>query len=185
MKAATYARYGPPDVVRIADVEKPAPKDNEVLLKVCAASVNPYDWHFLRGTPYFVRLSTGLGKPKNTQLGADVAGVVETVGASVTRIKPGDAVFGLGRGTFAEYACAPEASLAAMPANITFEQNASLLGRTLRSRKPLGPELRDRRRYVARRLRPRSIRPRPCHSERSGPTLFLPLRSCEAIGPRS
>ena len=126
MKAATYTRYGPPDVVQIADVEKPTPKDNEVLLKVCAASVNPYDWHFLRGTPYFVRISTGLGKPKNTQFGADVAGVVETVGPRVARIKPGDAVFGLGRGTFAEYACAPESSLAAKPGTITFEQAAAV-----------------------------------------------------------
>jgi NADPH:quinone reductase-like Zn-dependent oxidoreductase len=126
VKAATYTRYGPPDVVQIADVEKPTPKENEVLLKVCAASVNPYDWHFLRGTPYFIRISIGLGKPKDPRLGADVAGEVVAVGASVTRFGPGDAVFGLGRGSFAEYACAPESSLALKPGNITFEHAAAV-----------------------------------------------------------
>ena len=95
MKAAVYTRYGPPDVVQITDVEKPVPKDNEVLIKVRAASVNPYDWHFMRGTPYVVRIVAGLRKPKVTRLGVDVAGQVEAVGRNVTQFKPGDEVFGV------------------------------------------------------------------------------------------
>src|SRR6266849_10043898 len=88
MKAAVYTRYGPPDVVvQIADVEKPVPKDNEVLIQVRAASVNPLDWHFMRGTPYFVRIMTGLRKPKITRLGVDVAGQVEAVGGNITQFK--------------------------------------------------------------------------------------------------
>ena len=106
MKAAVYTRYGPPDVVQIRDIEKPVPKDNEVLIKVRAASVNPLDWHFMRGRPYFVRLLLGLRKPKVTRLGVDVAGQVEAVGRNVTQFKPGDEVFGTCRGAFAEYACA-------------------------------------------------------------------------------
>ena len=95
MKAAVYTRYGPPNVVvQIADVEMPVPKDNEVLIQVRAASVNPLDWHFMRGTPYFVRIMTGLRKPKITRLGVDVAGQVEAVGRNVTQFKPGDDVFG-------------------------------------------------------------------------------------------
>ena len=84
MKAAVYTRYGPPDVVHITDVEKPSPKDNEVLIKVRAASVNPLDWHFMRGTPYFVRIEAGPRKPKVTRLGVDVAGQVEAVGRNAT-----------------------------------------------------------------------------------------------------
>jgi NADPH:quinone reductase-like Zn-dependent oxidoreductase len=127
MKAAVYARYGPPDVVQITDVEKPIPKDNEVLIKVRAASVNPYDWHFMRGEPYPVRIAARrLRKPMDTRLGADVAGEVEAVGRKVTQFKPGDAVFGLCKGAFAEYACAPEAKLFAKPNNVTFEQAASV-----------------------------------------------------------
>jgi NADPH:quinone reductase-like Zn-dependent oxidoreductase len=80
MKAAVYTRYGPPDIVQIADVEKRVPKDNEVLIKIRAAFVNPYDWHFMRGTPYGVRIVAGLRKPKVTKLGADVAGQVEAIG---------------------------------------------------------------------------------------------------------
>ena len=108
MKAAVYTRYGPPDVVQIKDVEKPVPKDNEVLIEVRAASVNPLDWHFMRGTPYVVRLLTGLRKPKVTRLGVDVAGKVEAVGRNVTQFKPRDQVFGSCRGAFAEYACGSE-----------------------------------------------------------------------------
>ncbi len=80
MKAAVYTRYGSPDVVEIREIEKPSPKDNEVLIKIRAASVNPRDWHFMRGEPYVVRLMTGLRKPKITRLGVDVAGQVEAVG---------------------------------------------------------------------------------------------------------
>src|SRR5216684_2959488 len=126
MKAAVYTRYGPPDVVvQIADVEKPIPKDNEVLIQVRAASVNPLDWHFMRGTPYFVRIMTGLRKPKITRLGVDVAGQVEAVGGNIKQFKPGDEVFGSCRGAFAEYACTSESALVTKPNNVTFEQAAS------------------------------------------------------------
>jgi len=125
MKAAVYTRYGPPDVVQITDVEKPAPKEYEVLIKVRAASVNPLDWHFMRGTPYFLRMMTGLRKPKDTRLGVDVAGEVEAVGRNVTQFKPGDQVFGSCRGAFAEYACTSESALVMKPDNVTFEQAAS------------------------------------------------------------
>ena len=125
MKAAVYARYGPPDVVQIKDVERPVPKDNEVLIKVRSAPVNPLDWHFMRGTPYFVRIMTGLRKPKDTRLGVDVAGQVEAVGRNVTQFKPGHEVFGSCRGAFAEYACTSESALVVKPDNVTFEQAAS------------------------------------------------------------
>ena len=125
MKAAVYTRYGPPDVVQIADVEKPVPKDNEVLIRVRAASVNPFDWHFMRGAPYFLRIPAGLRKPKDTRLGVDVAGQVEAVGRNVTQFKSGDAVFGLCRGAFAEYVCTTELALALKPDNVTFEEAAS------------------------------------------------------------
>jgi len=124
MKAAVYTRYGPPDVVQITDVEKPVPQDNEVLIKVHAASVNPVDWHLMRGLPYFVRLAAGLPNPKIARLGADVAGQVEAAGRNVAQFKPGDEVFGCCRGSFAEYACAPESRLALKPESVTFEQAA-------------------------------------------------------------
>jgi NADPH:quinone reductase-like Zn-dependent oxidoreductase len=126
MKAAVYTRYGPPDVVHIMDVEKPVPTDHEVLIRVCAASVNPYDWHFMRGTPYFVRIPAGLRKPKITQLGVDVSGQVEAVGRNVSQFKPCDEVFGMCKGAFAEYALASESALVIKPANVTFEQAASV-----------------------------------------------------------
>lgn len=97
-----------------------------MLIKVRGASVNPYDWHFMRGAPYLVRLMAGLHKPKVPRLGADVAGRVEAVGRSVTRFKPGDEVFGMCRGAFAEYACASELKLAMKPNNVTSEQAASV-----------------------------------------------------------
>ena len=121
MKAAIYSRYGPPDVVQITDVEKPVPKDNEVLIRVHAASLNPLDWHFMRGTPYAVRIVAGLRKPKVTKLGADVAGQVEAIGRNITQFKPGDQVFGICKGAFAEYACAPESALVMKPDNVTLE----------------------------------------------------------------
>ena len=126
MKAAVYTRYGPPDVVQLTDVEKPVPKHDEVLLKVRAASVNPYDCHFMRGTPYPLRIAAGLRRPKDTRLGVDVAGQVEAVGSSVTQFKPGDAVFGVCRGAFAEYACASESKLVIKPKNLTFAQAAAV-----------------------------------------------------------
>ena len=126
MKAITYHRYGSPDVLEYEDIEKPAPGDNEVLIKVRAASVNPFDWHFMRGSPYFLRIVAGLRKPKMTRLGVDVAGQVEAVGRNVTQFKPGDEVFGVCREAFAEYARASESSLVMKPGNVTFEQAASV-----------------------------------------------------------
>ena len=105
MKAIVYYNYGSPDVLKCEEIEKPTAGDNEVLIKVRAASVNPFDWHFMRGTPYIVRLMAGLRKPKDKRLGVDVAGQVEAVGRNVTQFKPGDEVFGACRGAFAEYAC--------------------------------------------------------------------------------
>ena len=127
MKAARYTRYGPPEVVQIVDVENPLLKDDEVLIKVRAASVNPYDWHFMRGDPYLIRIPAGgLHGPKDPRLGADVAGQVEVVGNSVTQFKVGDEIFGCCKGAFAEYACAPPARLALRPANVTAEQAAAI-----------------------------------------------------------
>lgn len=126
MKAAVYSRYGPPDVVQITDVEKPVPKDDEVLIGVRAASVNPVDWHCMRGKPYFLRMLTGVRKPKITRLGVDVAGHVEAVGRNVNQFKPGDKVFGSCRGAFAEYVCTSESALVIKPDKLTFEQAASV-----------------------------------------------------------
>ena len=127
MKAAVYDKYGPPlDVLQIKDVEKPVPQDDEVLIKVRAAAVNPLDYGLMSGGSYMVRLMTGLRKPKLTRPGVDVAGQVEAVGKRVAQFKPGDGVFGSCRGAFAEYACTPESKLAAKPDNVTFEQAAAV-----------------------------------------------------------
>ena len=126
MRAIIYTQYGSPDVLRLTEVARPVPKDDEVLLRICAASVNPLDWHFMRGEPYVLRVAAGLRTPKKTHLGADVAGVVDAVGKNVTRFQPGDEVFGVCRGAFAEYACAPERGLVPKPANVTFEQAAAV-----------------------------------------------------------
>jgi NADPH:quinone reductase-like Zn-dependent oxidoreductase len=125
MKAITYSSYGSPEVLRFEDIDKPVPKDNEVLLRVLAASVNPLDWHFMRGTPYAVRIVAGLGKPRFTGLGVDVAGKVEAVGRGVTLCKVGDEVFGSCRGAFAEYVCTAESAIVLKPENVTIEQAAS------------------------------------------------------------
>src|SRR6266516_921580 len=125
MKAIVYRNYGSPDVLRLEEIEKPTAGDDEVLIKVRAAAVNPLDLLF-RGTSYMVRMITGLRKPKDTRLGVDVAGQVEAVGRNVTQFKPGDAVFGTCKGAFAEYACAPESALVVKPDNVTFEQAASV-----------------------------------------------------------
>lgn len=124
MKAIVYDNYGPPDVLRFEEIEKPAPADDEVLIKVRAAAVNPLDWHFVRGSPSFARLFMGLRKPKSPRMGADVSGLIEAVGRNVARLKPGEAVFGTCRGAFAEYVCAPESTLARNPRDVTFEQAA-------------------------------------------------------------
>ena len=129
MKAIVYTKYGSPDVLELKEVEKPTPKENEVLIKVRAASVNPLDWHYLRGKPLFMRLmGAGLLKPKNKILGVDIAGRVETVGRTVKQLHPGDDVFGGGKflGGFAEYVCVSENRLALKPSNITFEEAASV-----------------------------------------------------------
>jgi len=126
MKAIVYERYGSPDVLELRDIDKPTVSDDGVLVRVRAASTNPYDWHFMRGKPYFARLLFGLFKPKAHGLGADLAGEVEAVGKDVTRFRPGDAVFGEAAGAFAEYTCVPEGTLALKPANLSFEQAAAV-----------------------------------------------------------
>jgi len=127
MKAIVHRCYGSPDVVRYEDIAKPAPADNEVLVRVHAASVNPLDWHYLEGTPYMVRLDAGLGKPADPRLGVDFSGTVEAVGKSVTRFKPGDEVFGGKFGALAEYvAVREERALALKPANVSHEQAAAV-----------------------------------------------------------
>ncbi len=127
MKAIVYHNYGSPDVVKLEEVEKPAPQDNEVLVKVHAASVNAADWHIMRGKPYFMRLmGFGLLKPKYKILGTDIAGQVEAVGRNVKQFQPGDEVFGSIRGGFAGYVCAREDALVLKPANISFEEAAAV-----------------------------------------------------------
>ena len=126
MQAIVYHRYGSPDVLELQEIAKPTPAEDQVLIRVHAASVNPYDWHFLRGAPSGIRLLTGIRRPKFPRLGADVAGVVEAVGAGVAAFKVGDAVFGTAKGSFAEYACAPATQLAVKPQEISFEHAACL-----------------------------------------------------------
>ncbi len=128
MKAIVYAQYGSPDVLRLQEVEKPAPKDDEVLVKVQAASVNALDWHLLTADIFLVRLmGKGLFKPKNPILGADIAGQVEAVGKNVQQFRPGDQVFGdIGHGGFAEYVTAPERVLALKPTKLSFEAAAAV-----------------------------------------------------------
>ncbi len=128
MKAIVYHDYGLPDVVRLEEIEKPVPNDNQVLVRVRAASVNPLDWHYIRGSPYFMRIVTaGLLKPKETRLGVDYAGTVESVGKNVTQFKPGDEVFGGRTGAFAEYVSVlANRAVVLKPANLTFEQAASV-----------------------------------------------------------
>ena len=126
MKAIVCDRYDAPDAFRLEDVEKPTPQDNEVLIQVRAVSVNAYDWGLMRGRPAFTRLFLGLRRPKATRCGRDVAGRIEAVGRRVTQFAPGDDVFGLCRGSLAEYACAAESSLAAKPANVSFESAAAI-----------------------------------------------------------
>ena len=125
MKAIVYHEYGSPDdVLELKDIDKPAVKDDEVLVRVHAASANPYDWHFMTGLPYFMRLQAGLLKPRANVLGADLAGQVEAVGKKVTQFQPGDEIFGIGAGTFAEYVCVSEDAVAPNPDNLTLEQAA-------------------------------------------------------------
>ena len=127
MKAIVYTKFGSPDVLRLEEVEKPVPKDNEILIKIQAASANAYDWRHLRANPFFIRfMGAGLLKPKHKILGADMAGRVEAVGRNVKQFKPGDEVFGEGSyGGFAEYACIDENRFVLKPAYLTFEEAAA------------------------------------------------------------
>src|SRR5881275_154056 len=127
MKAIVYSDYGLSNL-KLENIEKPVPNDDQILVKVRAASINPYDWHFVEGTPYIMRMmGVGLRKPKDIQLGVDFAGTVEAVGKNVTQFKPGDEVFGGRGGAFAEYVC-PRATraVALKPASVSFEQAASV-----------------------------------------------------------
>jgi NADPH:quinone reductase-like Zn-dependent oxidoreductase len=126
MKAAVYTSYGSPEVVHIAEVEKPVPKDDQVLIQVRAASVNPLDWRLMKGEPRALRIMPRLMKMPIGRPGVDVAGVVEAVGSKVTQFKPGDAVFGSCPAAIAEYACARESGVAKKPERVTFEQAASV-----------------------------------------------------------
>ena len=128
MKAILYTKYGPPEVLQFKEVEKPVPKENEVLVKLYAASANPADWHMIRGEPKFARLAFGLFKPKNIIPGIDTAGKVEAVGKNVKEFQPGDEVFGdCGwGGAFAEYVCITENRLVLKPANISFEEASTI-----------------------------------------------------------
>ena len=129
MRAAVFREYGSPDVLRLEDVPTPVPGDDEVLIRVHAASINAWDWDRLRGRPFMIRLG-GVRKPKRTLLGGDVAGRVEAVGGNVTRFQPGDEAFGdlsgSGWGTFAEYVCARESALALKPTGVSFEDAAAI-----------------------------------------------------------
>src|ERR1044072_915170 len=126
MKAIVYCDYGVANL-KFQDVEKPTPADDQLLVRVRAASVNPLDWHYVEGTPYLMRaLAAGLRKPKDTQLGVDFAGTVEAIGKNVTTFKPGDEVFGGRTGALADYVCVRESRAVALkPANVSFEQAAS------------------------------------------------------------
>ena len=130
MKAIVYQNFGSPDILRFEEIDKPTPADNEVLIRVRAASVNPLDWKLMKGGPFILRLLLGLGKSKIKRPGIDVAGQVEAVGRNVTQFKPGDEVFGICRGAFAEYATSQsvpgmKSVLVRKPANVTFDQAAS------------------------------------------------------------
>ena len=127
MKAIAYHKYGSPDVLELIEVEKPTPKDDEVLVKVHAAATNPLDWHFMRATPFFMRFISGLLKPKNKILGADIAGQVEAVGFDVKQFQAGDEVYGdISRGGFAEYVCVTQDKLVPKPANLSFDAAAAV-----------------------------------------------------------
>jgi NADPH:quinone reductase-like Zn-dependent oxidoreductase len=126
MQAIVQDTYGAASVLRAGEIDKPVIGDHEVLIRVRSAGVNPADWAIVSGLPYVARPIYGLRKPKNIVRGTDVAGTVEAVGAGVTRFKPGDEVFGWSKGSYAEYAAAAEGSLAIKPANLTFEQAATV-----------------------------------------------------------
>lgn len=126
MKAIVRSEYGTHDAVRLQDVDQPEPGNDEIMIRVHAASVNPYDWHMMTGTPYLARLSAGLRQPRNPVLGTDVAGRVEAIGQDVTWCQVGDDVFGQADGGYAEFACLRADRAAHKPASLTFEQAAAL-----------------------------------------------------------
>jgi NADPH:quinone reductase-like Zn-dependent oxidoreductase len=126
MKAIVQHTYGSADVLQLQEIDKPVINDDEVLVRVHAASVNPLDWHIMRGRPFLLRFVSGLRKPKPAVRGVDVAGHVEAVGENVTRLQPGDEVFGWCQGAFAEYASAGESNLLPKPASLTHEQAAAV-----------------------------------------------------------
>jgi NADPH:quinone reductase-like Zn-dependent oxidoreductase len=129
MKAIAYEKFGSADVLELSEVRKPDVERDEVLVRVRAASPNPWDWHFMRGLPYIARVVGGVGvrRPTKSVLGTDIAGKIEAVGSDVTRFRPGDEVFGfVGGGGFAEYVSAPEGLLALTPVNLSFEQAATV-----------------------------------------------------------
>lgn len=122
MRAAMIDRYGLPASIKVDSIKRPNCGDDEVLVEIRAASVNPYDWHTMSGTPWLMRLGNGLIRPKSRLLGIDCAGVVTAVGTNAKRFSVGDEVFGFGIGTFAEYACAKEKSLTLKPAGVSFKE---------------------------------------------------------------
>jgi NADPH:quinone reductase-like Zn-dependent oxidoreductase len=127
VKAIFRTTYGSTDILKLKETDKPVPRDNELLVKLCAAAVNPLDWHVLRGEPFLVRLmGFGLLRPKHQILGADMSGRVEAVGKNVTQFKAGDEIFGSSMGGFAEYACIPENRAASKPTSMTFVQAAAV-----------------------------------------------------------
>jgi NADPH:quinone reductase-like Zn-dependent oxidoreductase len=129
MKAMVYHQYGLPDVLELQEIEEPVVNDDQVLVRVHAASVNWHDWHFLTGTPFLARVMAGLLKPRHEVLGIDLAGRVEAVGADVKQFQPGDEVFGSSsHGCFAEYVCVSEAEVVAKPADMSFEEVAAVTG---------------------------------------------------------
>jgi NADPH:quinone reductase-like Zn-dependent oxidoreductase len=127
MRAMVYLEYGSPEVLELHEIDKPVAKNDEVLVRVRAASANPADWHYMRGVPYVMRPQAGLRRPKNIVLGRDISGQVEAVGKDATRFRPGDEVFAdVETGGFAEYTCVSEGFLVLKPANLTFEQAAAV-----------------------------------------------------------
>lgn len=126
MQAVILCEFGSPEVLRFATRPKPVPNDSQVLVRVRASSVNPADWHGMRGTPYLARIAMGWRKPKDIRFGTDVAGVVEAVGSAVTQFKPGDSVFGAAPGAYAEYAVASESRLAPLPATVSFDEGGAV-----------------------------------------------------------
>ena len=126
MKAIVQDRFGSPEVLELREIDRPLVGDDDVLVRVQAASVNPADWYAMAGTPWVARLQMGLGRPKRNRVGLDLAGVVEAVGGNVGRFKPGDEVFGASTGTVAEYVAVPEDALVLKPANLSFEQAAAV-----------------------------------------------------------